>query len=99
MKTKLLKKWRQEAVNRIGVFETADGTFSVVFDKSFYGYVSDWREDYSEKYKAGYQIINSGIKTLEEARVMCDGARRIFILREARKEWRERYYGSEQRYY
>lgn len=45
MKTKLLKKWRQEAMNRIGVLEDeAKGTFSVIFDKSVFGNVSRWEE-------------------------------------------------------
>ena len=96
MKTKLLKKWRQEAVNRIGVFEMSDRTFSVIFDKTIIGYVSGWVEGCHD---IGYQVVRSGIETLDEAISVCDSTRRSFILREARKEWNEKYYGSKQRYY
>lgn len=96
MKTKLLKKWRQEAVNRIGVFKTPNKTFSVVFDKTLIGDVSNWDENYNE---GGYQIVEENIKTLLEAMAFCDEFRRAFILREARKEWNEKYYGSKKRYY
>lgn len=96
MKTKLLKKWRQEAINRIGVFELSDGTFSVIFDKSFMGDVSDWLEG---RHDIGYQVVKSNIETLDEAISVCDSTRRFFILREARKEWNEKHYGSKQRYY
>lgn len=97
MKTKLLKKWRQEAMNRIGVLEDeAKGTFSVIFDKSVFGNVSRW-EEHSDEY--WYQVVKSDIKALDEAITVCDSARRSFILRQARKEWNEKHYGSKQRYY
>lgn len=96
MKTKLLKKWRQEAINRIGVFGSSDGTFSVIFDKSIIGDVSGWVEGFHE---IGYQVVKVGIETLAEAISVCDSTRRSFILREARKEWNEKHYGSKQRYY
>lgn len=96
MKTKLLKKWRQEAINRIGVFEMSDRTFSVIFDKSIFGEVSHWEEG---RHEYGYQVVKSDIETLDEAISVCDSTRRSFILREARKEWNKKYYGSKQRYY
>ena len=96
MKTKLLKKWRQEAINRIGVFEMSDRTFSVIFDKSVFGEVSYWEEDRHEYW---YQVVKGGMETLDEAISVCDSARRSFILREARKEWNKKHYGSKQRYY
>ena len=97
MKTKLLKKWRQEAMNRIGVLEDeAKGTFSVIFDKSVFGNVSRWEEDSN---KNEYQVVKDNIKALDEAISVCDIARRSFILRQARKEWNEKHYGSKQRYY
>lgn len=97
MKTKLLKKWRQDAMNRIGVFkDEAKGTFSVIFDKSVFGNVLRW-EEHSDEY--WYQVVKSDIKALDEAISVCNSARRSFILRQARKEWNEKHYGSKQRYY
>lgn len=97
MKTKLLKKWRQEAINRIGVLEDeAKGTFSVIFVKSVFGNVLRWEEDND---KNEYQVVKSDIKALDEAISVCDPTRRSFILRQARKEWNEKHYGTKQRYY
>ena len=36
LKTKLLRKWRNEAEIRIGVYELKDNTYAVVFDKSIF---------------------------------------------------------------
>lgn len=49
LKTKLLKKWRREANLRIGVFERDNGRFIIVFDKSWYGSVSNFRENYDKE--------------------------------------------------
>ena len=84
-------------MNRIGVFkDEAKGTFSVIFDKSVFGNVLRW-EEHSDEY--WYQVVKSDIKALDEAISVCNSARRSFILRQARKEWNEKHYGSKQRYY
>lgn len=96
MKTKLLKKWRQEAENRIGVFRIEEtNRYSVVFCKSAWGFVSDWTPGET----CGHQILEEGIENFEEAKASCDFYRRIYILREARKDWNKKRYGSRQRYY
>ena len=96
MKTKLFKKWRREANERIGVFRIEEtNQYSIVFCKSAWGFVSDWVP--GETY--GHQILEEGVEALEEAKKMCDHYRRVFILREARKEWNKKNYGSKQRYY
>jgi hypothetical protein len=96
LKIGLLKKWRREAKYRIGVFKEEDDTYAVVFDKSGWGDVSYWSRDLRWD---GSQIIKDGIETIEEAKEVCDGARRAFIRREARREWNEKHYGSKNRYY
>ena len=54
-------------------------------------------EEHSNEY--WYQVVKSNIKALDEAISVCNSARRSFILRQARKEWNEKHYGSKQRYY
>ena len=81
MKTKLLKKLRSEAANRIGVFKQDDGKYKVIFDKTIFGDVSQ----YDPMYK-GYQILETDIEDLTEAIESCDFYRRCFILREVRKK-------------
>ena len=64
MKTRLLKKWRNEAWNRIGVFQQADGKYRIVFDKSVVGDVSGY-----DKYPLakGFQVVCEGIEDFSEA--------------------------------
>lgn len=96
MKTKLLKKWRNEAVNRIGVFAADDKTYKVVFDKSIFCDVSDY---YKNVGFSGFQVVCEGIEDIHEAVKRCDEVRRQFILREARREWNEKMYGAKERVY
>ena len=90
MKTKLLKKLRNEAGNRIGVFKQTDGKYKVIFDKTIFGDVSQ----YDPMYK-GYQILETNLEGLTEAIKLCDFYRRCFILREVRKKR----YGNKDRVY
>lgn len=96
MKTKLLKKWRTEAFNRIGVFIADDGTYKVVFDNSGWGYVYEYA-NYPEA--KGFQVVCEGIEDFHEAVERCDDIRRIYILREARNEWNKKKYGTKERVY
>lgn len=99
LKTKLLKKWRHEANVRIGVFERDNGRFIIVFDKSWYGSVSNFNENYDKKNMTPYQIMKEEYETLEEAKEMCDYYRRQYILREARNEYCGYKFGNPARKY
>lgn len=99
LKTKLLKKWRKEANARIGVFERDNGRFIIVFDKSWYGSVSDFSDDYDGKNMKPYQIMEEEYETLKEAKMICDCYRRRYILREARKEYCRYKFGNPTRKY
>ena len=96
LKTKLLRKWRNEAEIRIGVYELKDNTYAVVFDKSIFPDCRKWNED---RYSEYYQVVRKGIETLEEAKDVCIKVRRSFILREARTEWNEKKFGVKNRYF
>ena len=92
MKTRLLKKWRNEAWNRIGVFKQADGKYRIVFDKSVVGDVSG-----HDKYPLakGFQVVCEDIEDFSEAVERCDNLRREFILQEMRRKK----YGTTNRMY
>lgn len=97
LKTALLKKWRKEAFHRIGVFERKNGKYVIVFDKSGWGDVSQFEENgFSSKF---CQILQDDIETIEDAKSDCDFFRRVFILREAEKEWQGKIYGNSRRKY
>jgi len=97
LKTALLKKWREVAFNRIGVFEKKNGKYIIVFDKSGWGDVSQFKEEgFSSKF---CQILRDDIDTIEEAKSDCDFFRRAFILREAEREWQGKIYGNSRRKY
>ena len=96
MKTKLLKKWRKEAWNRIGLFKQDDGKYRVVFDKSGWGLVYEYENCPESK---SFQVVCRDIEDPDEAKSRCDEIRRIFILREARKEYRKKKYGAGNRVY
>lgn len=97
LKTALLKRWRREAFNRIGVFEKKNGKYIIVFDKTGWGDVSQLKEEaFSSKF---CQILRDDIETIEEAKSDCDLFRRVFILREAEKEWQDKIYGNSRRKY
>ena len=83
MKTRLLKKWRNEAWNRIGVFQQADRKYRIVFDKSVVGDVSGY-----DKYPLakGFQVVCEDIEDFSEAVERCDNLRREFILQEMRRK-------------
>lgn len=92
MKTRLLKKWRNEAWNRIGVFQQEDGKYRIVFDKSVVGDVSGY-----DKYPLakGFQVVCEDIEDFSEAVERCDNLRREFILQEMRRKK----YGTTNRMY
>lgn len=96
LKIGLLRKWRREAESRIGIFKEKNNTYVIVFDKSGWGDVSYWNR---EANWPGAQVIRESVETFEEAKEVCDSARRAFILREARMEWNEKHYGSKNRCY
>lgn len=97
LKTALLKRWRREAFNRIGVFEKKNGKYIIVFDKTGWGDVSQFKEEgFSSKF---CQILRDDIETVEEAKSDCDFFRRVFILREAEREWQGKIYGNSRRKY
>ena len=92
MKTKLLKKWRKEALRRVGVFKQDDGKYQVVFDKGYIGNVDDFDKYPEAQY---FQVVCEDLEDFSEAVERCDSIRRIFILREARRQL----YGKTNRLY
>ena len=98
MKAKLLKKLRNKAEERIGVFFCeGQNSYSIVFDKRVLGDVSDWAP--KNNIDDSYQVIKSGIFDKNEAINECDRYRRIFILDEARRYWGKSKYGNKERIY
>jgi len=100
LKTKLLKKLRSEARNRIGVFKFSDGKYRVVFDASCLGDVSyfnenDWKIEGDGSLFQVFDRKDEVSDTIEEAMKVCDYYRRKFILREVRRKK----FGDEKRYY
>ena len=94
MKTKLLRKLRSEAWARIGVFMQDDGNYRVVFDKRIIGNVGEYNP-VELLYQKSFQVVHKDIEKLSEAIEWCKGARREFILMEARKHR----YGTRNRIY
>lgn len=84
MKTRLLRKLRGEAWNRIGVFVQDDWNYRVVFDKRIIGNVGEYNP-VELLYEKSFQVVYKDIEKLSEAIECCKEARREFILREARK--------------
>lgn len=78
------------AYDRIGVFKIPDENFQVIFDKTFFGDVSEYRPGMD-----GFQILASDVDTEKEAKRICDFYRRSFILQQVR----EMKHGNQRRYY
>lgn len=97
MKTKLLKKWRREACNRIGVFKHESGRYCIVFDKSMWGDVGYMYNNNPNS--QGLQYVTMDISDISEAIERCDAVRREYILREARKDFNKKKRGSPDRVY
>ena len=95
LKTKLLSELRASARAHVGVFRKSDGTYEVVFDKDKWFYDLSKYGKPEERGQSNYQIVETGVKTLEEARDMCDFYRRSFILQQVR----ERKFTNAKRYY
>ena len=87
MKTKLLSDLRRQSREHVGVFKDKNG-YMVIFDKSTYlpdlsYFVPDDR--YTESSCKRYQILEENVKTLKEAKEMCDFYRRSYILQQVRE--------------
>lgn len=97
LKTTLLRKWRRNAFERIGVFEKRNKKYMIVFDKTAVACLNHFSEAMLDT--KFYQVLEDDIETIEDAMSACDFYRRVFILREARKEWQERIFGNSMRKY
>ena len=91
LKIKLLKRLRAEAYRRIGVIKFSDKKYRIVLDKltSRRG-LSKFNEYSWHLYQDEYSYLvvereDDVCDTLEEAKIICDDYRRLYILREVRK--------------
>lgn len=90
MKTRLLKKLREKAQWKLGVFKFYDGKYRVVYDKTLWDDVSEFDEDNWKKWGDNYQyyVFNDETEvcdTIEKAKHLCDIYRINYILSEVRK--------------
>ena len=88
MKTRLLRKLRQEAEKRIGVFKDRD-EYLVIIDTTLSPNVYSWTGVEWESWK--FEFLEEGIKTIEEAQALCKRHRRRFIVVEANELWTGKY--------
>ena len=91
LKTKLLRKLRNKARCKLGVFKFSDGKYRVVFDRTLYEDVSrfdekEWRR-WGDEY--GCEVFNKKddvSDNLEDAKKVCDHYRRQYILNKVREK-------------
>lgn len=92
MKTKLLHSLREQSKRKIGVFSSDDNTYRIVFDRDA---ICPDISQFNGEVDNEYQLLETGIKTLEEAKTLCDMYRRKWILQVIR----EMKYNNSKRYY
>ena len=90
MKTRLLKKLRNEAYWKLGVFKFSDGKYRIIYDKTLWNDVSEFNEKHWKMWGNEYQYHvfndeNEVFDNFDTAKSLCDRYRRNYILGEVRK--------------
>lgn len=87
MRTRLLEKLRYRANGKCGVFRLSNGRYAVVWDKTLWDDVSEFKEELLDMYGYDYQYqVIDVMNTYDEAVNKCDECRRQYILSLAREK-------------